>query len=46
MIKMQAKIGDQLIDDMADRLLEFVTAFHDRHLANDQQNLADLLKHA
>lgn len=46
MIKMQAKMGDQLIDYMADRLLEFVKAFYDKQLTNYQQNLADLLKHA
>ncbi len=46
MIKMQEKMGDHLIDDMADRLLEFVKDFDDRQLANDQQNLADLPKHA
>lgn len=44
MIKMQAKMGDQLIEYMADKLLDFVKAFYDKQLANYQQNLADLLK--
>ena len=44
MIKMQAKMGDQLIDYMADKLLEFVKAFYDKQLATYQQNLTDLLK--
>lgn len=44
MIKMQAKMGDQLIDYMADKLLEFVKAFYDKQLASYQQSLTDLLK--
>jgi hypothetical protein len=44
MIKMQAKMGDQLIDYMAEKLLEFIKAFYDKQLANYQQNLTDLLK--
>ena len=44
MIKMQAKMGDQLIDYMADKLLQFVKDFYDKELKNYQQKLADLLK--
>ncbi|WP_020476487.1 hypothetical protein [Zavarzinella formosa] len=44
MIKMQAKMGDQLIDYMATKLLAFVEAFYDKELGNYQKNLADLLK--
>lgn len=44
MIKMQAKMGDQLVDYMADKLLEFVKAFYEKQLAAYQQNLSDLLK--
>ncbi len=44
MIKMQAKMGDQLVEYMADKLLEFVKAFYDKQLAKYQENLADLLK--
>ena len=32
MIKMQAKMGDQLIDYMADKLLQFVKDFYDKEL--------------
>lgn len=46
MIKMQAKMGDKLIDYMSDKLLEFVKSFYDKQLATYQQNLADLLKRA
>ena len=44
MIKMQAKMGDQLIDYMADKLLDFVKAFYDKELASYQKHLTDLLK--
>lgn len=44
MIKMQAKMGDQLIEYMADKLLEFVKAFYDKQLAEYQRNLTDMLK--
>lgn len=44
MIKMQAKMGDKLIDYMADKLLEFIKAFYDKQLAEYKQNLADMLK--
>lgn len=44
MIKMQAKMGDQLIDYMATKLLDFVKAFYDRELGLFQQKLADALK--
>lgn len=44
MIKMQAKMGDQLVEYMADKLLDFVKAFYDKQFANYQQNLVDLLK--
>lgn len=46
MIKMQAKMGDQLIDYMADKLLTFVKAFYDKELADYQTKLTDLLKGA
>ena len=44
MIKIQAKMGDQLVDYMADKLLQFVKDFYDKELKNYQQKLADLLK--
>jgi hypothetical protein len=44
MIKMQAKMGDKMIDYMADKLLEFIKMFYDSQLASYQQTLADTLK--
>jgi hypothetical protein len=44
MIKMQAKMGDQLVDYMAEKLLDFVKAFYDKQLAGYQQSLVDLLR--
>jgi hypothetical protein len=44
MIKMQATMGDRLVDYMAEKLLDFVKAFYDKQLSTYQQNLADLLK--
>ena len=46
MIKMQAKMGDKLVEYMADKLLEFVKTSYDQQLADYQKNLADLLKNA
>lgn len=44
MIKMQAKMGDQLVQYMADKLLAFVEQFYDEELASYQLKLAGLLK--
>lgn len=44
MIKMQAKMGDQLVDYMASKLLEFVEQFYDGQLANYKTKLQALLK--
>lgn len=44
MIKMQAKMGDQLVDYMAQKLLEFVEAFYDQQLAAYKKDLAQLLQ--
>ncbi len=44
MILMQAKMKDQLIEYMADKLLEFVKAFYNQQLLTYQENLANLLK--
>lgn len=43
MIKMQAKMGDQLVDYMAAKLLDFVKQFYDQQLASYQKNLAAIL---
>lgn len=44
MIKMQSRMGDQLVDYMADKLLEFIKSFYDQQLANYQEKIRDLLK--
>ncbi|MGH9358297.1 MAG: hypothetical protein ACRD1O_03880 [Terriglobia bacterium] len=44
MIKMQAKMGEQMIDYMAAKLLDFIKAFYDTQLVEYQQALADVLK--
>jgi hypothetical protein len=44
MIKMQEKMGDKVIEYMADKLLEFVKAFYDQQLAAYQQSLEKALK--
>lgn len=44
MIKMQAKMGEQLIDYMANKLLEFVKSYYDNALDDYQHAIANLLK--
>ncbi len=44
MIKMQSKMGDQLIDYMAAKLLDFSKAFYDKQLLEYQEALSDILK--
>lgn len=44
MIKMQEKMGDQMVDYFADKLLEFIKAFYDSQLQEYKQELANLLK--
>ncbi len=44
MIKIQAKMEAQLVDYMADKLLEFAKAFYDKELANYQHSLVDIIK--
>lgn len=44
MIKMQEKMGDQMVDYFADKLLEFIKSFYDSQLKEYQQELADLLR--
>ncbi len=44
MIKMQKKMGDQLAEFMADKLLEFIKAFYEDQLGKYKQNLTDLVK--
>jgi hypothetical protein len=46
MIKMQQKMGDKLIDYMAEKLLQFVKDFYDKQLVSYQENLANILKSA
>ena len=46
MIKMQQKMGDQLVDYMADKLLEFAKQFYDDQVRIYYDNLANTLKKA
>ncbi len=44
MIKMQAKMGDELIDYLADKLLEFVKSFYESELNDWSTNLQNIIK--
>lgn len=44
MIKMQAKMGDKMVDYMAAKLLEFVQSFYDEQLADYRTKLTSLLR--
>lgn len=44
MIRMQAKMGDKLIDYMADKLLQFTKDFYDQQLAKYKDNIVNILK--
>ena len=44
MIKMQAKMGDQMVDYMADKLLQFVKAFYDQQLQRFVESIGVILK--
>ena len=44
MIKMQAKMGSQLVDYFADKLLDFIKTFYDEQLGKYKQNLTNLVK--
>jgi len=44
MIKMQSKMGDQLIEYMADKLLEFIKAFYDTQLIAYKEKITKILK--
>jgi hypothetical protein len=46
MIKIQQKMEGDMIDYMADKLLQFVKAFYDKQLESYQENLANILKSA
>lgn len=44
MIKMQAKMGNQLVDYFAEKLLKFIQNFYEEQLGKYKQNLTDLVK--
>jgi hypothetical protein len=44
MIKLQQKMGDQMVDYMANKLLEFIKSFYDHELVAFQTDLASMLK--
>lgn len=44
MIKMQAKMGNQLVDYFAAKLLTFIQNFYDEQLGKYKQNLTELVK--
>ncbi len=44
MIKMQSKMGDKMIEYMAEKLLDFIKDFYDKQLVKYQEALTDILK--
>lgn len=43
MIKMQAKMGDEMVDYFAEKLLQFLKSFYDDQLKNFNSKIADIL---